>query len=127
MLRQSAMTLRTLFASLSLAALCLSQTSDPWPKSALMEASALASTLQSNGKVPVIISVVFPALYRAKHIPNAIYAGPGSKPEGIEMLKKAVANTPKDSDIVIYCGCCPMAMCPNLRPAFKTLKELGFT
>ena len=24
------------------------------------------------------------------------------------MLKKEVAGLPKDTDIVIYCGCCPM-------------------
>jgi hypothetical protein len=118
---------RTLFASLLFATLCLSQTSDPWSKTDLLEAEKLAATLKSNGKAPVIISVVFPVLYRAKHIPNAIFAGPGSKPEGIEMLKKAVASLPKDSDIVLYCGCCPMAQCPNLRPAFRALKELGFT
>jgi hypothetical protein len=28
---------------------------------------------------------------------------------------------------VIYCGCCPMLKCPNIRPAYSTLKELGFT
>ena len=70
--------------------------------------------------------MAFPVLYRAKHIQHAIFAGPGSKPEGIEELKKAVANLPKDSDIVVYCGCCPMERCPNLRPAYRTLKELGF-
>jgi len=43
------------------------------------------------------------------------------------MLKSAVAGLPKDSDIVLYCGCCPMDHCPNLRPAFRALKELGFT
>jgi hypothetical protein len=115
-------------AALLTAALCFSQqASDPWPKSALLEPAALASILQSpSGKQPVILSVAFPVLYRAKHIQHAIFAGPGSKPEGIEELKKAVANLPKDSDIVVYCGCCPMERCPNLRPAYRTLKELGF-
>jgi hypothetical protein len=43
------------------------------------------------------------------------------------MLKKAVAGMAKDSDIVIYCGCCPMERCPNIRPAWNALKEQGFT
>jgi hypothetical protein len=38
-----------------------------------------------------------------------------------------VADLPKDADIVVYCGCCPMVKCPNIRPAYRTLKELGFT
>jgi hypothetical protein len=33
----------------------------------------------------------------------------------------------KDADIVLYCGCCPMEHCPNIRPAYQALKESGFT
>jgi hypothetical protein len=28
--------------------------------------------------------------------------------------------------VVIYCGCCPFAKCPNVRPAFSTLLGMGF-
>ena len=73
------------------------------------------------------MSVAFPVLYKGKHIVHAINAGPASKPEGIEALKTAVAKLPKDADLAIYCGCCPMLKCPNIRPAYRTLKELGFT
>jgi len=76
---------------------------------------------------PIVISVAFPVLYNNRHILHAIAAGPGSKPEGIEALKKAVAHSPKDADIVVYCGCCPMVKCPNIRPAYAALKEMGFT
>jgi rhodanese-related sulfurtransferase len=100
--------------------------SDPWPKADLLEPAVLAQVLQS-GKPPVILCVAFPALYRSKHILHAIDAGTGSKPQGIDSLKRAVARFPKDSDIVVYCGCCPMANCPNIRPAYRTLKELGYT
>ena len=48
-------------------------------------------------------------------------------PKASKMLKKAVAGMAKDSDLVIYCGCCPMDRCPNIRPAWNALKELGFT
>src|SRR6267378_2478787 len=110
-----------------LATLCFSQdVADPWPKSDLIEPAALARELESV-KPPVVLGVAFPVLYRSKHILHAIDAGPGSKPEGIETLKKAVAGRPKDADLVIYCGCCPMVKCPNVRPAYRTLKEMGFT
>lgn len=102
------------------------ETADPWPSSAVLEPAALAQILQT-GKPPMVISVAFPVLYHAKHIVHAVEAGPGSKPEGIEALKKAVASVPKDADIVVYCGCCPMVKCPNIRPAYRTLKELGYT
>jgi hypothetical protein len=119
--------MRMILLSSLLAALCLCQdASDPWTKRDLLEPSALAAELKGS-KPPVVICVAFPVLYHLKHISHASFAGPGSKPEGIEMLKKAVANLPKDADLVIYCGCCPMVRCPNMRPAFRTLKEMGFT
>lgn len=110
-----------------LAALCFSQTAaDPWAKSELMQPAAFAKELQS-GKTPTIISVAFPVLYRSRHLVHAIDAGPGNKPEGIAALKKAVAPLAKNADIVLYCGCCPMVKCPNLRPSYRTLKEMGYT
>ena len=111
-----------------LAGACLSQNAvNPWPKTDLLEPSALAQEIKS-AKPPIIIAVPFPELYRAKRILHAIDGGPGSRPAGIETLKKAVANLSKDADIVVYCGCCPMeTKCPNIRPAYQTLKELGFT
>ncbi len=112
---------------LVLGALAFSQeTAEPWSKQEILEPAALAKALRAN-QHPIVISVAFPVLYRSKHILHAIDAGPGSKPEGIAALKKAVASLPKDADIVLYCGCCPMTKCPNIRPAYRTLKELGFT
>ena len=110
-----------------LATLCLSQdAANPWSKSDLLEPASLAQEIRS-AKPPQVLCVAFPVLYRSKHILHAVDAGPGSKPEGLEALRKAAADLPKNADIVIYCGCCPMVKCPNIRPAYRTLKELGFT
>jgi len=112
---------------LAFAALCFAQqTSDPWPKSDVIEPAALAELLKGE-HTPEVISVAFPVLYRQKHIVHAVNAGPGSKPEGLEALKKAVAGLSKDADIVLYCGCCPMVKCPNIRPSYQALKDAGFT
>lgn len=99
---------------------------NPWTAGELLQPAELAKAIDS-GHAPIILSAAFPVLYRGKHIVHAINAGPTSKPEGIEALKNAVANLPKDADLVIYCGCCPMVKCPNIRPAYRTLQELGFT
>lgn len=108
-------------------AVCLSLLAvDPWPKAELLDPAQLAQEIQS-AKPPAIISVAFPVLYRSKHILHAVAAGPGSAPEGLEALRQAVAKLPKDANIVIYCGCCPMVKCPNIRPAYSTLKEMGFS
>ena len=119
-------------AFLTIAALAVSvcwgqeAASDPWTARELLQPAELAQVIQS-GKAPIVLSVAFPVLYNGKHIVHAINAGPTSKPEGIEALKTAVAKLPKDADLVIYCGCCPMLKCPNIRPAYRTLKDLGFT
>jgi len=106
---------------------CLSQQiPDTWPPRALLQPSALAQDLRT-GKPPIVLSVGFPVLYRSRHILHAIDAGPASKPEGVEAMKKALAGVAKNADIVIYCGCCPMEKCPNVRPAYRALKDLGFT
>jgi thiosulfate/3-mercaptopyruvate sulfurtransferase len=84
------------------------------------------ATLAKDVKSPLIIHVGFSVLYRASHIPGSNYAGPASKPEGIEDLKKAVAGQPKDRQIVLYCGCCPWDKCPNVRPAIAALREMGY-
>jgi thiosulfate/3-mercaptopyruvate sulfurtransferase len=65
--------------------------------------------------------------YRVNHIPGAVYAGPGSRADGIELLKSAAAKLPRDREIVIYCGCCPWDKCPNIKPAIELLKSMGFT
>jgi thiosulfate/3-mercaptopyruvate sulfurtransferase len=119
--------MRSLLLFTLLAAICFCQNgADPWPKADLLEAAALAQAIQSANP-PVVVAVPFAVLYRSKHILHAVDGGTGSKPEGIETLKKAVANLSKDADIVVYCGCCPMVKCPNIRPAYRALKELGFT
>jgi thiosulfate/3-mercaptopyruvate sulfurtransferase len=110
----------------SVVALGQEAASDPWAPGELLQPAELAKAIES-GHAPILLSAAFPVLYRGKHIVHAINAGPTSKPEGIEALKKAVADLSKDADIVIYCGCCPMVKCPNIRPAYRTLKELGFT
>jgi rhodanese-related sulfurtransferase len=45
----------------------------------------------------------------------------------MEKLRARAASLPKDSPVVIYCGCCPWDHCPNIRPAFAELKKEGFT
>jgi len=100
---------------------------DPWKDSDLMQPATLAARLSGSSSKPDILYVGFPILYRSSHIPGATLAGPASKPEGLDLLKQAAARIPRDQELVIYCGCCPMDVCPNVRPAFRLLREMGFT
>jgi len=102
--------------------------SDPWAKAQLISPEALNKLLvQTKPAKPLIIQVGFRPLYIQGHIPGSVYYGPGSRPDGLAELRKYVQAFPRNQEIVIYCGCCPFSQCPNIRPAFKALKELGFT
>jgi rhodanese-related sulfurtransferase len=91
---------------------------------ALVQPSELAARLAAK---PAVFQVGPNVLYRSKHIPDAAFAGPGSKAEGLALLKTAVENLPRDREIVVYCGCCPWDRCPNIQPAMNLLREMGFT
>ncbi|MGD9896959.1 MAG: rhodanese-like domain-containing protein [Candidatus Methylacidiphilaceae bacterium] len=99
---------------------------DPWTKGEILLPKELLSWQKAGDRSYVVYQVGFPFLYKAGHVPGSIHVGSGKDPEGIEALKKALSTQPKDKKIVLYCGCCPWDVCPNIRPAFKTLKELGF-
>ena|SRR5208282_983148 len=103
-------------------------TARPWTPSDLMSAPQLNSQLPAvkAGKI-VLIQVGFHVMYKMGHIPGSQYAGPASKPEGLAALEKLVAKLPRNQEIVIYCGCCPWDHCPNIRPAFRALKEMAFS
>ena len=112
--------------TLFLFGLLLSAGTDPWTDNDLVQPEQV-SNLTKDVHTPLLIHVGFPVLYRASHITGSVYAGPGSKDEGIADLKKAVAGQPRTREIVLYCGCCPFDKCPNIRPAFAALHEMGFT
>jgi thiosulfate/3-mercaptopyruvate sulfurtransferase len=109
-------------------ALALPQQEDPLPPGSdqLIQAQELAQALQGARK-PVVLYVGPKSIYAQAHIPGAENIGPVSRPEGMEKLRARATSLPKDSPVVIYCGCCVWDHCPNIRPAFAELKRAGFT
>lgn len=88
----------------------------------------LAALLKApKSEQPLILNVGPRLLYQQAHIPGAQYMGAASTAPGIEALRGRVKSLPHDSFIVLYCGCCPWSRCPNVRPAYKELRSLGFT
>lgn len=128
-MRSRFLTSLSVFFAAAVGLLVAQTQTDPWTKADLLPPARLAKTLTtpSEKQPAAIINIGFPVLYRGKHIVRSLYAGPGSKPEGISLLKEAVRKLPTDAEIVLYCGCCPWEKCPNVRPAFRALRELGYT
>jgi thiosulfate/3-mercaptopyruvate sulfurtransferase len=98
-----------------------------WKPDELIQPQELIVKVRDNGpNKPLIIFTGFMPLYRAGHIPGAVFGGPASSPAGLEALKRAVANFPKTREIVVYCACCPWEACPNVRPAVQLLHQMGY-
>ena len=93
----------------------------------LIQPEELVEVLQSaKGPKPLIIQVGFRVLYLQAHIPGSEYIGPASSAEAIQQLRKRVQALQRGRSILLYCGCCPWDKCPNVNPAYKELRTMGF-
>jgi len=101
---------------------------EPWGTDSVTPAAFAGELASTSGTdKPVIVCTAPPFLYRAGRIPGAILHGPASSPDGLNSLTTWAQTLPRSTNLVIYCGCCPLRDCPNLRPAYTALKGLGFT
>lgn len=102
---------------------CTAQQKDPWTKAQLIEPAVLAAQLN----LPVAQKPVVLDIGPAGTIKGALEVGPAEENKNLDKMKALLKGVPKDKEVVIYCGCCPFAKCPNVRPAFNTLLKLGYT
>ena len=104
------------------------KTTDPWPSSETMQPAVLSKILTDKySSVPTVVYVGFRSLYAGGHVPDASFHGTASTEHGLAELKAWAASLPRSTELVVYCGCCPMDKCPNIRPAYIALSSMGFT
>jgi thiosulfate/3-mercaptopyruvate sulfurtransferase len=113
-------------AAVSLAAFA-DNTKNPWAESQTVQAADLSKELANPKTAPTVIFVGFGRLYSAGHIKGAQYHGTAGNDDGLKQLHSWAESLPRGTNIVAYCGCCPMERCPNIRPAFAMLRDMGFT
>jgi thiosulfate/3-mercaptopyruvate sulfurtransferase len=101
--------------------------SSPWKDSQTVQPAELNQELADSKTAPLVLFVGFQRLYRAGHIKGAQFHGSGGSADGLAQIKAWAAPLSRSTNLVIYCGCCPMERCPNIRPAFEALRDLGFT
>jgi hypothetical protein len=95
----------------------------PWTAQQLIEPAELVAAMHGDkAHEPVILNIG-----AVEDIKDAQHIGPVSQEANLARLKEVVKHLPKNAALVIYCGCCPFAKCPNIRPAFAELKQQGFT
>lgn len=95
---------------------------EPWGPKDLIEPADLALILSGNKKPrPIVLNIGV-----VEDIKDSKSLGAASKKDNLERLKDHLKTLPKNSMVVIYCGCCPFEKCPNVRPAFTAMKNMGF-
>jgi hypothetical protein len=124
----------TLTAFLALSSACAgsagqsSAAIEPWTAANAVTPADLARELSTApGDKPVVVYTGPLFLYRTGHVPGAVAHGPASEPEALAGLKAWAEGLPRSTNLVVYCGCCPLEACPNLRPSFAALRAMGFT
>jgi thiosulfate/3-mercaptopyruvate sulfurtransferase len=100
---------------------------NPWAAAETVPPADLVKELADGKSAATIVFVGFQRLYTAGHIKGAQFHGSGGSAEGLAQIKAWAGSLPRSTNMVLYCGCCPMEHCPNVRPAFTALRELGFS
>lgn len=96
---------------------------DPWTQQQLLAPADLAKVLNNpKSPQPIVFSVGMQAIVK-----GSIDIGPTMRVANLNILEQKLKKLSKNSQIVIYCGCCPFSRCPNIRPAMALLKNMQFT
>ena len=87
-----------------------------------MEPADLAQLINDpKARQPIIFSIGPAAV-----IKNSIDIGAANDKINRQKLRLELDKLSLDSEVVIYCGCCPFDHCPNIRPAFNLMNEMKF-
>jgi thiosulfate/3-mercaptopyruvate sulfurtransferase len=108
--------------ALSLSALTQAYSQTTWKKEQLMPTQELADKINANTKDKPLVFNVGPM----EQIKTAKSIGLGTSISAMEKLKSSLSMENKNKVIVVYCGCCSYANCPNIKPAYDALISNGF-
>lgn len=93
-----------------------------WKKEQLMSTVELANKIKLNTKDKPLIFNVGPM----ENIKDAIAVGAATNLTFASKMQANLAMENKTKAIVVYCGCCSYASCPNIKPAYDILIAQGF-
>jgi thiosulfate/3-mercaptopyruvate sulfurtransferase len=93
-----------------------------WKKEQLMPTKELADKINTNAKDKPLIFNVGPM----ENIKDAIAVGAATNLTFASKMQSTLAMENKTKAIVVYCGCCSYASCPNIKPAYDILIAQGF-
>lgn len=94
----------------------------PWKEKQLVRPEILAERIRNGDTANLILLNTGPV----EDIAGAVTIGAVEDPAHLAQLRTYLQSVPKDKEIIIYCGCCPISLCPNLRPAWEVLQQEHF-
>lgn len=98
------------------------------PIGPLLPPSVLAGRIDEVRSGKIAVFYIGPdALFARGHVPGARRLAPLDSEAGQKQLAGALANVSAETEIVLYCGCCPVRNCPNVRPASAAVRSLRRT
>lgn len=93
-----------------------------WKKEQLMSTKELADKITTNAKDKPLIFNVGPM----ENIKGAVAVGAATNITFSNRMEAVLAMESKTRQVVVYCGCCSYASCPNIKPAYDKLMAQGF-
>lgn len=100
----------------------LSSQAQIWKKEQIMPTADLAEKINTNAADKPIVFNVGPM----ENIKTAIFVGRATSATFVDQMKRELNMVPKTRTVVVYCGCCSFASCPNLKPAYDALITMGY-
>jgi hypothetical protein len=97
-------------------------TDKQWKASQLIKPSEMAAKISENKHTDWSIFNIGPV----DQIKGALQVGSASAETGLKKLKELAEKRDRNKKTVIYCGCCSTINCPNLKPAYEQLVQLGY-
>lgn len=87
-----------------------------------MSTTELSTKLKTNAKDKPLVFNVGPM----QNIKTAVAVGAATNITFASKMKETLAMENKTKAIVVYCGCCSYSTCPNIKPAYDALVEMGY-
>ena len=101
----------------------IKEQTEPWMADQLLDPAELAKTLGDKSATQPYIFSIGPS----GDILGSTDIGPLTDTLNLNTFKSALESLDRNTEIVIYCGCCPFENCPNIRPGFELLNNMNFT
>lgn len=93
-----------------------------WKEKQLITPEALLEQINKGDTANLLLLNTGPV----EDIKGAVTIGAVEDAKNLAKLKEYLKGVSKNKQVVIYCGCCPLSVCPNLKPAYQALKEMKF-